>query len=437
MVLATACCPPEYVTSRTQTVGWSEEKRPLNAIRMGDPTARRRVLVIAGQHGDEPLASEAVASLTANAGWWEALEGIEVSLIPTLNPDGQAGGTRVNAAGLDLNRDHQLLESPEVSALHAYCRSFQPELVIDVHTFRARRRTWLAQGFEIGEEIMLELENHPAVLDGYAARCRDRLDPIRSVLASQGIATARYVLMRTSGRIRTSSADVVDARNGLSLSFGIPTLLVEGREPTSRWGSTARTRMALQTAVQVALERWATAGPWTIPGQEDPRVYLGAERLHSSEPVRCRTVAKGDRAPTDRTLSGRNELGLRATTPCELPAAYGVPQDRRELVAVLHRHGFVGRPVSSRLQVEHARVLDVRPSTRPSRAPHRLRLEWERRHADPGTLLWYAAPASRRNMLASLLEPTSRYGLHRHTKLRVSLKPGEDYPVVRAIDFKE
>ena len=420
---------------RVHVIGRSEQGRPLTVVPVGDEGARRRALVIAGQHGDEPLAAEVLESLATDTDWQTSLHGVEIFLLPSLNPDGRVHGTRANAAGVDLNRDHQVLHSRETAALHAYCHALRPELIIDVHTFRARRRTWLAQGFEIGEDIMFELENHPSSLGGYAARRRARLDPLISSLCRRGIGAAQYVLVRGSGRIRTSSSDVVDARNGLSLSLGVSTLLVEGREPTRRWGSAERTRGALRQAVVTALEHWESEGRSNFASKATSIPHLGAKRVRSQEPVRRRTVVEGDRAPVERSLDGRNDLGLEATDACVLPAAYGVPLDRTEVHALLARHGWTGRPVMGAVDVRRARVLAVQPSRRPSRAPHGLQLKWSRHTARPGEFLFYTADGSRRPMLASLLEPTSRYGVHRHAEFRLALAAQEAYPVVKAVDF--
>ena len=50
--------------------------------------------------------------------------------------NGPVGGTgqRANAQGLDLNRDHIKLESPEARSLVALLNAYDPQVVIDLHT---------------------------------------------------------------------------------------------------------------------------------------------------------------------------------------------------------------------------------------------------------------------------------------------------------------
>jgi protein MpaA len=77
-------------------LGRSEDGRPIVAVRVGDPTGTR-VLVVGCIHGTE-CAGIAVA---------RALERVQAPvdlwIVPNLNPDGYARGVRQNGRGVDLN----------------------------------------------------------------------------------------------------------------------------------------------------------------------------------------------------------------------------------------------------------------------------------------------------------------------------------------------
>ncbi|MCW3001906.1 MAG: murein peptide amidase [Conexibacter sp.] len=79
-------------------LGRSERGRRIVVVHAGDGHGAR-VLVVGAIHGNE-LAGLAVA---------RALErvraGADLWILPNLNPDGAAGGTRQNAQGVDLNRN--------------------------------------------------------------------------------------------------------------------------------------------------------------------------------------------------------------------------------------------------------------------------------------------------------------------------------------------
>ncbi len=94
------------------------------------------VLLVGQQHGDEPAGAEAVLALAqaVAAGRHDALlEHIDLVLLPRANPDGAASGSRGNAAGADVNRDHLVLRTPEAQAIAALLRQFDPAVVIDLH----------------------------------------------------------------------------------------------------------------------------------------------------------------------------------------------------------------------------------------------------------------------------------------------------------------
>ncbi len=86
---------------RTVVLGRSVEGRAIVAVETGDPTAARRALVVGCIHGNE-CAGVAVARELIRAA---SPHGVDLWVVPNLNPDGAAAGTRGNAHGVDLNRN--------------------------------------------------------------------------------------------------------------------------------------------------------------------------------------------------------------------------------------------------------------------------------------------------------------------------------------------
>jgi murein peptide amidase A len=100
--LALACLCLAFVATaadHTRQLGRSVDGRPIEAIRVGDPHGAP-VLVVGCVHGNEP-AGIAVARALARL----SPRGIDLWIVPDLNPDGVAAGTRRNAHGVDLNRN--------------------------------------------------------------------------------------------------------------------------------------------------------------------------------------------------------------------------------------------------------------------------------------------------------------------------------------------
>jgi murein peptide amidase A len=86
-------------TARTTLLGRSVEGRGIAAVEVGDPTGTR-VLVVGCVHGNEP-AGIAVARRLAQV----SPRGVDLWIVPDVNPDGVAANTRGNAHGVDLNRN--------------------------------------------------------------------------------------------------------------------------------------------------------------------------------------------------------------------------------------------------------------------------------------------------------------------------------------------
>jgi len=88
-------------TSRWIQIGESRDGTPIQAMTLGDPDADIRLVVLGQMHGDEPAGRRVVRELRTLT----PPAGTAIWVIPTMNPEGHAQGTRVNAAGVDLNRN--------------------------------------------------------------------------------------------------------------------------------------------------------------------------------------------------------------------------------------------------------------------------------------------------------------------------------------------
>ncbi len=93
--------PPPAAAPPPTVIGRSALGRPIVAIERGDPFAGRRVLVVGCIHGTECAGMRVVRLLMHHP----APAGVDLWLVPNLNPDGLALGTRLNGRGVDLNRN--------------------------------------------------------------------------------------------------------------------------------------------------------------------------------------------------------------------------------------------------------------------------------------------------------------------------------------------
>jgi protein MpaA len=86
-------------SARTVLLGRSVQGRPIRAVEVGNPSGTR-VLVVGCIHGNETAGIEVADALERLAP-----RDLDLWIVPDLNPDGVAAGTRQNAHGVDLNRN--------------------------------------------------------------------------------------------------------------------------------------------------------------------------------------------------------------------------------------------------------------------------------------------------------------------------------------------
>ena len=125
-------------------IGRSSQGRPIQAVRIGSPRARVKLLVVGAVHGNEPAGKQVVARLRRA----RPPRGTAIWLIEDANPDGSAVGSRHNAGGVDLNRNfpyrwrHQdgVYESgpgpasePETQAIQRFVERERPRVTLWYH----------------------------------------------------------------------------------------------------------------------------------------------------------------------------------------------------------------------------------------------------------------------------------------------------------------
>ena len=88
------------------TLGMSGQGRPITALKIGD--GARKFALVGDTHGGPEANTFQLVSQLADyfrAHSDQVPAGVRLYIIPTLNPDGLALGTRFNASGVDLNRN--------------------------------------------------------------------------------------------------------------------------------------------------------------------------------------------------------------------------------------------------------------------------------------------------------------------------------------------
>ncbi|MFL5343997.1 MAG: M14 metallopeptidase family protein [Hyalangium sp.] len=123
---------------RVEEVGRSVEGRALHHVEAGH--GPRHVLLWSQMHGDEPTATTALFEIFEYLRRYRQeprveglLSALTLHAVPMLNPDGAERFQRVNAQGIDINRDALMLQTPEGRALKALRDRIQPSIGFNLH----------------------------------------------------------------------------------------------------------------------------------------------------------------------------------------------------------------------------------------------------------------------------------------------------------------
>ncbi|MCP4248014.1 MAG: murein peptide amidase A [bacterium] len=133
------------VAHQTRVVGISVEGRPIECRVLG--RGSDVVLIMATIHGNESAGTPLVRRLDAHLHRHpDLLASRRVVLLPVVNPDGMAHGTRINARGVDLNRNfpadnfagtarhgRRPLCEPESRAIKAVLDEYVPARIVSIH----------------------------------------------------------------------------------------------------------------------------------------------------------------------------------------------------------------------------------------------------------------------------------------------------------------
>ncbi len=122
-----------------ETIGTSVNGISIPIITLGK--GPRKILMWSQMHGNESTTTKAVLDLLnflkePTTLQTEITVNCTIKIIPILNPDGALAYTRINANGVDLNRDAQEQSQPESKLLWEVFNAFKPNFCFNLHDQR-------------------------------------------------------------------------------------------------------------------------------------------------------------------------------------------------------------------------------------------------------------------------------------------------------------
>ena len=133
---------PAVVEARV--IGHTVTGRPIVAYRVGNPESANRAVAMSTMHGNEPATRRLLADIRDG----RPVKGVDLWLIPVVNPDGLVRHTRKNARGVDLNRNYpyrwadldgsyesgpRARSEPETRAMMRFFSEIRPRRVVSFH----------------------------------------------------------------------------------------------------------------------------------------------------------------------------------------------------------------------------------------------------------------------------------------------------------------
>jgi hypothetical protein len=376
------------------TFGYTMEGRALPLLVVGDvrdaspeavhQSGKLRVYLQGNIHGGEVPGKEALLILVrelatgAHAGWADDL----VLLVgPIYNADGNEAirltnrprqhgpiggmGTRPNAQGYDLNRDHMKLDSPEGRSVTRFMTAYDPHVSVDLHTTNGTRHAYhltysppLHPATPAAIDAFLRDEWLPAVTERIRARDGWEFYHYGNVMGAPDGDDRAWVTFDHRPRFGTNYGGVRNRFSILSEAYAYLTL-EERVRATYRFVEEVLDFAAARSERIAAIVAAEDARP--LVGE---RIPVRAAPLASTEPVE---ILMGEVAEERHPLTGavllrrldvvrpermREFIAFEGTAYARVPAAYLLPPELADVADRLDAHGVRTRTLETERRVD-------------------------------------------------------------------------------------
>jgi hypothetical protein len=443
---------------KVEVLGQSVEGRNLYALKFsnseyGKDTSKIKVLIFAQQHGDEQSGKEGsllLASKLIKPVYQFLFERIDFVLIPQMNPDGSEKDTRLNANGMDLNRNHLILTEPEAITLHKLFDEFLFEATMDVHEYYPYTEDYLQYGYIKYFDEQIGTTTNPNV----SKRIRnisnaEYLPFIESYLNERNFTYHNYIPGGPPevNYIRYSTYDINDGRQSMGIQNSF-SFIQEGKNGIDSIDNIQRRSEGQATGMMGFLEFIFENKDEIKSLVEYERSKLISSEVNDSVAIQMEHVRNGEKLIVPlRSIYTNTDSFITVTDfrpvvksiyDVERPTGYLIPKNNNELYdwvvrqnLVISEFDFAHDNIIQEYFVSEIDSIDfesdtvVNPIVELKIVSHPIQ-----------TSDYYFIPSNqlKNNLIVTALEPKSILGLVTYKQFAHLLKANEYFPVLRVVN---
>ncbi len=283
-----------------ETLGHSQQGRAMAAAVLtgsrGFDASLPTVLLLAQQHGDEPAGGEATLVLAQRLATEQSalLERVNVVIMPRANPDAAERFARESTSGIDVNRDHLLVRTPEMQAITAAVRRYAPQVMLDLHEFTVAGRWVTKFGALMRADALLQAATVGNLSPAVQAAQGRYLAAARSALEAAGHRVADYHTTSNDAKDLAVAMGGVNADTGRNVGGlrNAVSLLLETRGVGLGRAHYARRVQSHVLAALAVIEAAAQDGPALVAMQRDAGLAAASQACSGNLAVVVRQTAQ-------------------------------------------------------------------------------------------------------------------------------------------------
>ncbi|MFP4557626.1 MAG: M14 family metallopeptidase [Bacteroidales bacterium] len=410
-----------------------------------------KVLVFAQQHGNEQSGKEASLLLIrdlANGSLNELTKGVEIWIVPQLNPDGARENQRRNATGTDLNRDHVLLNAPETKAIHNLFNEFMPHVTIDIHEYQPYRESWKEFGGYKNFDVQVGTSTNINIPHNIREFGLERALPaIEKHLSQLGFTFHNYIVgpAPNLGRTRHSTVDFDDGRQSFAILHTL-SFIYEGINGRDSYAENLERRTTSQYEALNALLTFLNSSSGEViamvnserqklaNAKAGEKVAIRMEHVKGEEPLELPLISSNTGQDAVVVVEDYHPL-VESTLDVKRPEAYLVPQNDTLLLQFMDKHkiSYSNFSADSNSIITRYKIENITISNDEELDNRYPEVIIEKINGNKLSKPYYVVPTNQlhSNFLVMSFEPQSMLGLPQRSGFEYLLKDNSIFPIYR------